>query len=152
MGLVRELMIACEMLEGASLDDEKLAKQIVLERARTFLRALGHGVHKLYTTEAVRGDQPALRVESSTDYVIRDRELFANVIRSFAESVGTGLCTDEPIEQDPIGMIRDALDLEIPMSKLKGILGKSEESQSIRALTASERRATKIDWPTKSPN
>lgn len=146
----REMAIACELLIAASSVEEVVAEQVVIEKAKALLRALGYGVHVLHTTEAVRGDQPAFRVESTTDYVIRDREMMANILRSFSRSVGTGLCTDEPIEQDPIGMIRDALDLEIPKSKLDGILGKSEESQTIRALTASERRATRLDWPVKS--
>lgn len=70
----------------------------------------------------VPGNSPAFRVETSADYAIGDVGRAAGVARSLAKRKGVGLCTPEPLEDDPIGLLPDLIDLEAPLSELERVV------------------------------
>lgn len=113
----------------------------MLERIGALLNALGKGIHATSSGQArVRGEEPAFRVESKTDYVIKDVNLAAGIARSYSEHHGLGLCTYEPLEEDPLGIISDLLELETPMRDMSGVVEVITQGKTIRSLSASERR------------
>lgn len=140
--IVRDLADACELSINAEVTDRESATQLLVERAAELLRILGHRVTPSRTSGgSPRGDEPAFRIETSADYAVRDVRLAAGIARSRARRQDVGLCTPEPLEEDPMGILLDLLDLEVPMSELKGAIDLLDYEQNARALSASERQA-----------
>lgn len=111
-----------------------------MDRAKELLQALGFGIHRAASGIGnVRGGEPAFRIESVADYVVRDVRRAAGVARSRAAKSQAGLCTPEPLEEDPMGVLLDLLDLEVPASELSGVIDTIGFERNARSLTASER-------------
>lgn len=140
--LARELEVACALLAEADADGRATLEPLVLERIGGLLNAMGKGIHTVASGGAkVRGNEPAFRVEAVTDYVVKDVTLAAAMARSRSEKLGLGLCTYEPLETDPLGVLSDLLALEIPMRDMAGLIEVILQSMTMRSLSASERRS-----------
>lgn len=148
--LAREVAAACQLFADAAPDDQASANQLLVERATELLESLGYRVRPSYVEgQRARGSQPAFRVESVVDYVIRDGRWAAGLVRARAEQQGTGLCTPEPLEQDPLGILLDLLELDLRRFELTGVVEVLRYEQVARSLTASERRETEqggVEW------
>lgn len=81
----------------------------------------------------------AFRIDTSADYVVRDRRRAAGIARARSRDRGVGLCTPEPLEDDPMGILVDLIDLEVPISELSGVVDVLRFERDARALSASER-------------
>lgn len=140
--IVHDVVEACELLLNAEITDRESATQLLAERAVELLRVLGYRVAPSRISGGPpRGDEPAFRIETGADYAVRDVRLAAGIARSRARRQDVGLCTAEPLEEDPMGILLDLLDLEVPMSELKGAIDLLDYEQNARALSASERQA-----------
>lgn len=80
------------------------------------------------------------RIQSTSDLVVRDVARAAGVARSQARRLGIGLCTPEPLEDDPMGLVLDLLDLEVPLSQLEHVVDRVAFERSSRRLTRQEIR------------
>lgn len=137
----RRVVEACELLITAVGAERAEAAELAVRSMSAFLRSLGYGVHPAEgPLPDVRGDEPAYRVESTVDYVVRDRRRAANLARATAARPGTGLCTEEPLEDDPMGLLLDLLNLEVPASRLHGAVDVFPRGWQARPLTKQERR------------
>lgn len=140
--IVRDLADSRELSINAEVTDRESAMQMLVERASGLLRVLGYRVTPSRTSAgSPRGDEPAFRIETSADYAVRDVRLAAGIARSRARKQAIGLCTPEPLEDDPMGILLDLLDLEVPASELKGAIDVLSYEQNARALSANERRS-----------
>lgn len=138
--LAGEAAEACSLLAGADPAEREAAEALAVDRVRQLLQAIGFGVHRIASGSGrVRGSEPAFRVESVADYVVRDARRAAGLARSRAAKSQTGLCTPEPLEEDAMGVLLDLLDLEVSASDLEGVVDVIGFERHARALTASER-------------
>jgi hypothetical protein len=131
----------CGLLATAS--DEELAEagSLVVESVREMLRSLGYGLHRVGGDPGrVRGQEPAFRIDSSTDYVVRDVRRAAGLARARAGQSDVGLCTSEPLEEDPMGVVLDLLELEVSPTDLQGAVEVYLRHQEARSLESHERR------------
>ena len=139
--LARDVSAACSLVSTAGQSESEEAVSLLVERASALLRSLGYGVYPLAVAGSpAREGEPAYRVEASADYVVRDIRRAAGMARSRAEKHASGLCTPEPLEEDPMGVLLDLLDLEVPLADLRGVVDLVRLEQRCRPLTSTERR------------
>lgn len=136
-----QVAAACALLSAAGDVDLAEAESLLVESVRVLLGSLGYGIHRVGGDGVhVRGQEPAFRIESAADYVVRDVRSAAGLARARAAQRGAGLCTSEPLEEDPMGIVLDLLELEVASSDMKGAVEVFLRHQEARPLESHERR------------
>jgi hypothetical protein len=135
-----QVAAACTLLTAAAEIDLVEAESLVVESIRVLLRTLGFGIHRTVSDHLqVRGREPAYRIESGADYVVRDIRRAAGLARARADRDGLGLCTSEPLEDDPMGIVLDLLELEVSSTDMRGAVEVYMKHQEARPLESHER-------------
>ncbi|MFT3834497.1 MAG: hypothetical protein QM711_14445 [Micropruina sp.] len=114
--------------------DQDAALSLIADRAaELLLKVLGYQVSRKHSAASrVPGNSSAFRVETSADYAIGDVGRAAGVARSLAKRKGVGLCTPERLEDDPMGLLPDLIDLEAPLSELERVVEAVRLEQNAR--------------------
>jgi len=132
---------AASVFQHANEDDRYLARRRLLDAIQSFLSTNGMNAHRVNPQVGhIRRSQWGFNVSWEFDIVIKDLRHFAGYVRSKAEEYGRGLCTPEPIEDDPTGVLSDFLLLEESRPEVLEVVSVFPRSGRLRGLTRSEKQ------------